>query len=230
MTFNATFHPDAYADMPDEIALFEQVRRRGPRIDHDHRRWEYGVALKAIRQFNCSTVLDVGASNAGFTVMAAMDGRDVFAIDSDRGIHWLHNMVNLFPGKIDYLEQELADFDGGEFDAVCALSVIEHVKDDAEFLRQLASHAKKLIVLTTDFSPDGKRKVDGHLRTYSAKDLTTLTSGLDGWVLLDTPEWTDKGAFVNDYNFASVVMVRQSEPADNEPTKPTRRRTRKTGA
>lgn len=224
--FNTTFTPDAYADLEPEIALYERAVRHGPRIDHPHRRWEHCLALKAIRQYGCQTVLDVGSANSGFPLMVSMDGRDVYALDSDPALHWLHHFVALFSGRIDYEAKELADFDGGPFDAVCALSVIEHVQDDAAFLRDLARRATKLIVVTTDFSPTGKRFSRAHLRTYSPKSLQALVDGLDGWTLADGPDWTDTGAHVNDYNFAAVVLVPQT--AEQSPENPPAKRTSRT--
>ena len=73
---------------------------------------------------------------------------------------------------------------GRRFDSVICSEVIEHVEEDAEFIRGLIGIAGKRIVITT---PNRKVSDPGHLRCYTEQALDQLLSGTDHEIFSDGP-------------------------------------------
>lgn len=211
MNLCTTLSPDDYSHLADECALFEQARRRvNPRVDHEHRRWEYGVALRALRQAGCRTVLDVGGANCALTPMCALDGMAVTLIDPHPDVALTGNYARAFPVPVRWLRDDLLAVASTlpAADGVACMSVLEHIADDRAFFDKLLAHATRCVVITVDFSPDGGVYSEHHLRTYNAKALRGLVTRAkrQGWQLVSRPEWKDRGAFVDAYSFASLVL------------------------
>ena len=74
---------------------------------------------------------------------------------------------------------------GKMFDSVICSEVIEHIKDDRVFVRELLRLARKRLILTT---PSKKVVSKGHLRLYTKKTLQKLLAKLN-------PNITDDGGF-----------------------------------
>ncbi len=104
-----------------------------------------------------------------------------------------------------------------KFDNVFATSVIEHVKDDEEFLSDMCSVLKPRGwgFLTTDFKDDyknGDPLPATDIRFYTRYDLEKRLVGVlarNACELVDEPDWTDKDNFVyqgHHYSFATFVF------------------------
>jgi SAM-dependent methyltransferase len=78
------------------------------------------------------------------------------------------------------------------FAAVFSTSVIEHVPDDVQFLRDMMSLTRPggVLILTTDFHAMGPH---GGMRFYTEADLKRLAGLIEssGWSLLDQPCWSN---------------------------------------
>jgi SAM-dependent methyltransferase len=103
------------------------------------------------------------------------------------------------------------------FDIVFSTSVIEHVKDDSTFLKNMCALARKggYIIFTCDFKEgykEGDLKPGSDFRFYTKERLGYLISQADNCVLADKPKWNcpkpdfDWGMGRNKYTFASVVL------------------------
>lgn len=73
---------------------------------------------------------------------------------------------------------------GRRFDSVVCSEVIEHVQDDAEFMRQLIRISGKRIVITT---PNRRVSDPGHLRCYTTRTLEQLLAGTNNEIFSDGP-------------------------------------------
>jgi 2-polyprenyl-3-methyl-5-hydroxy-6-metoxy-1,4-benzoquinol methylase len=212
LTYNKSLHPDDLTRFPAQVALYESLRSRvSASIQHPWRVWEWALALSALQESGCKTVLEVGSGGSLFAPMAAESGLEVTVIDPAENVI-LANAQSLQLGKsITWLQQDLRQFSAapGSFDAVVCLSVLEHIDHDHDFFRRLLQLAKNLLVVTVDFSLTGRTFCPYHLRTYSPSMLRDLAHmGKRRWRLWGDPAWVDNGDHVNGYNFASLVLRR----------------------
>jgi len=121
------------------------------------------------------SVVDVGAGTGyGLPILASGGASRVVGIDP----------LPAGPG----IEKGLADaLPDGSFDVAAAMDVIEHVEDDAMFLKQLLRIARKAVFLSTPnwdrFHCDNRF----HFREYTADELTVLLAGhrTEAWCIDD---------------------------------------------
>jgi len=215
--YSKTLHPNDYLWIGEAQHVRNVVRSlkdTPARFEHTHRQWEYGIALRAIRESGARTLLDVGGGGSVFSPSAACLGIEVTQIDPEPRADWVEAQARNLNLKLRYIHQDFLDFDSREyFDAVTCISVIEHVKEDGNFFLKILRHVGKdgIFVLTTDFHPSAMPLVSGHLRTYNEGALLKLANiaRAAGFEFLGQgPEYTYHGAFVNSYSFASLCMRR----------------------
>lgn len=105
----------------------------------------------------------------------------------------------------------------GPFDVVFSTSVIEHVEDDEQFIKDVCFMLKPggLAVLTCDFNNNykpGDKLPYSDLRFYTEKDLKFRLGKIihkAGCEWVDTPDWTGEPDFIHDgcnYSFATMVF------------------------
>jgi len=184
------------------------------RFEHPHRAWEYGLVLRALREYGCQNVLDVGGGGSLFGPTAAWLDMRVIVVDPCDYGEWTHAQAMRIGGKkLHYVQQDFLDFELDEkFDAVTCISVLEHVEDDAAFFKRLASYVKPggLLAVTVDFWPDGEQKSGGHIRTYSKKSLTKLAKSVkDDFKPVGKFDYDHADSYVYGYTFASLILRRQ---------------------
>lgn len=182
------------------------------RFEHDHRRWEYGLALQALLDNESKNVLEVGGGGSLLVPLVYLKGMKVTEVDPwDCADTLVKQEARLgLLEKIRYFQNDFLDFDLDEqFDAVVCTSVIEHVLEHEEFFQKLLSYVKPegILVLTTDFHPSSKQFSQAHLRTYSEKDLLAYANSARGFDFLgDGYDYTFWGNYVYEYTFGSLVM------------------------
>lgn len=182
------------------------------RFEHLHRRWEYGLALHALRENQTKTLLEVGGGGSAFAPSAAWLGMEVTQVDVEDLGEWIRQQAQKIRVPMMYIQKDFLNFDTQErFDAVTCFSVIEHVLRETDFFLRLLQYIKVggLLILTTDFHPSGTAIVKEHLRTYNERMLFQLISlaranGFESFG--PKPDYTYHGANVNSYTFASLVM------------------------
>jgi SAM-dependent methyltransferase len=224
-TLSKALHPDDYPQLPDEMARFGHARNLLQGLfdpgSHPHRAWEYSIALAALgsrEQLRGQRVLEVGCGLSILPALMFWGGADVTANDiSDHGgaqeemVRRMMACPSCTPGGVfrfvqaNFAEQAV----GGDYDAVVCTSVIEHVEAHKRFFAALISAVGLggVLVLTTDFSQDGGRKCEGHLRTYSPAMLNEMAK-FPGFVSEGGTDYSNPGDFVYNYNFASLVLRR----------------------
>lgn len=103
------------------------------------------------------------------------------------------------------------------FDIIFSTSVIEHVKDDEEFMEDICLLLKNggLGIITCDFNNNykaGDLLPYSDLRFYTEEDLRTRLTNIirkHGCKLVDVPDWTGELDFSHDgcnYSFATFVF------------------------
>lgn len=182
----------------------------------EFRKWEYGTALKALREAGAQRVLDVGGGSSVFGVAAIWAGFDVTVLDPEDYSEMFRLQSDRISKVIPFVQADFFDFDlDNVYDAVTCISVIEHVEEDEKFFLKLLKHVKPggLLILTTDFDPAAKAHVyPSHLRTYDAKTLMHLIklAEAEGFEVYGAkPSYKKFEPLIyNLYSFASVVLKR----------------------
>jgi 2-polyprenyl-3-methyl-5-hydroxy-6-metoxy-1,4-benzoquinol methylase len=182
---------------------------------HEHRTWEYGMALSALRENRTRTVLDVGGGASPFAVAAIWTGMEVLQLDPG---HWQEAIQAQSLGlnmELPFTNIDFMDFPKKhKYDAVTCISVIEHIPppQDEPFFLKLLSHIRPggMLFLTTDFHPSGKGVFDGHERTFNAESMLRLIElgeehGFSVWG--DQPDYHHFMPVIFDkYSFAALAL------------------------
>ena len=217
--YSKAFTPSDYDTFDDHEYIIEVLQKLQSNSvpygwEHPDRKWEYGLTINALKNNGAVSILEIGGAASVFAPAAVMSGMDVTQVDlSDT--EWAVTKQNEFLGKqihinyTDFFNCNIA----GEFDAVVCLSVIEHVSDDKVFFDKLLDYIKVggLLILTTDFHPDGKPFSTAHHRTYNQESMQVLidsakSRGFEPFGLVD---YTYHGGVIYDtYTFASLVLKR----------------------
>lgn len=228
-TYSKSLAPSDYAWIEKQYVerAWHAMDGLGRRLDHRHREWEWALVLKAIRHVHAQTVLDIGGGGSVFTPAACLMGCEVTQVDladnsecvrqhSERAaahaVNWETQAPEHYP--IRFVQGDFVSTLSQEtFDAVCAISVIEHVEQDDQFFCKMceAVAPSGILAVTTDFHESGKPRTDLHLRTYNGASLTRLQEIAEsfGFTLLGgRTKWLNSGTSVNGYNFASLIMQR----------------------
>lgn len=137
-------------------------------------------------------------------------------VDPDDYAGWFAEHSQRITKTIPFIRQDFFAYPvENQFDAVTAISVIEHVPDDEVFFRKLMQHVKPggLLCLTTDFHPGGVALFGGHIRTYNAEMLLNLIgiAAENGFEVFG--EAPDYGSFAPHvagiYSFACMILRRK---------------------
>jgi hypothetical protein len=97
------------------------------------------------------------------------------------------------------------------YQVVFSTSVIEHVLDDEQFVRDLVEMAALggAIVLTCDFceewTPD-QQKPSSDYRIYTTADMRRLLRAMPGTCLVDTPDWSDHAPDFSIEEYGGVML------------------------
>jgi hypothetical protein len=194
------------------------------RFEHEHRAWEYALAIHALENYGARRVVDVGGGASVFApaFMLRHLSNSVFQVDPGIEMHWLPDQERATGLTLNHASTSLDEYVAvqrehslGRYEAVVSLSTIEHVIDDYEFFGQLCQLAKDkaLLIVTFDYHPSGEQRLQGHLRTYNNERIALLMGiGMrHGFqVYGDGVDYTWRGPAVNDYTFGSLVMERDN--------------------
>ncbi len=169
---------------------------------------QQAFVLNTVQQwktFGCK-ILSVGCfeDTAYEYLMNTPNNAEAYIVGIDPQINTdLHNYVEMNPDK--------------KYDIVFSTSVLEHVKDDEQFLRDMVRAMKigGTGILTMDFKDDYKNGDPlpySNVRFYTKKDLYIRLKGVIGSLgcaLVDQPDWGGKDNFVyqgHHYSFATFVF------------------------
>lgn len=222
-TLSKTLDPADYAQLVDEVArvrhgkaIFANLYDYG----HDHRTWEYAIALASFGSrdgVRGKKVIDVGGGPSllggilawGGAVVTVNDLIDYSTQQDDIGRRALACTAAVPGGSFLFVQADFAQESVGLYDAVICTSVIEHVESDDAFFQQLLSAVRLggVLVLTTDFHPSGQARCEGHLRTYNRESLEAWAA-TPGFAVEGGVDYADRGGPVYGYNFASLVLRR----------------------
>lgn len=216
MIYSKTLDIEDYSLMTEHTHVLNVdnlLSRVDKRFEHQHRIWEYGIVLNALRKKGVKSVIDVGGGGSIFAPSAVWLGMEVIQVDPGECSTWVTDQANKLKLPLTYIQKDFFDFENRiKFDAVVCLSVIEHVPDHVKFFQKLQSFVKPkgLLALTTDFHPSGKQRTEGHIRTYNEAGLITYKDIAKGFNWFDGGfNYTYRGEDVNNYTFASLILERE---------------------
>lgn len=182
------------------------------RYEHEHRKWEYGLALKVIQEREVKTVLDVGGGSSLFSPGLANLGYDITQVNLDEEGKTVKKQSDFLKKEIKYTQADFLLYKGRKkYDAVVCNSVLEHIPDDTKFFRKLLNYVKigGVLILTVDYNSSGKQFSGNHLRTYNKEALEKFIkiATKEGFsVYKDKYEYLDIDSVVYDYTFASLIL------------------------
>jgi SAM-dependent methyltransferase len=217
---------DLIANQVRELrGCYVAITNGGAKIDigHEHRFWEWGMALKAFQDWMIDVskidnpeVLDVGSGD-GLLGPTFAWGQLLSITELEPRIECFHNRLlcnSLLKAKLNVLQSY--DQLASSYDVVFCTSVIEHVASDHAFLRNLSQLVASggLLFLTTDVVPvmPGRYHFDNlRERNYTMFDICKMIEYLKsiGFESFGEVDLEYKGSKVFDYSFASICMVRQ---------------------
>lgn len=215
MKYSRVLHPNDYRKFTAHLAVDDLIPKlkNVSRYEHEHRKWEYGLALQFLLENESKTVLDVGGGGSLFSPLLAYYGMEVTQTDISNGEEEVGKQNKIINTDTKFFMADFSEegIDFGKYDAVVSISTIEHVSNDEQFFRNLLSHSDKLVFITTDFSKEGKRFSASHLRTYSGDTIKELEDiGIQSGFDLDHFDYSYRGNFVYDYTFASMALKRRA--------------------
>lgn len=218
LTFSKTLNIKDYEDMSgyvQHIKNMQGVLSDVPaRFEHQHRYWEYALALKVIAEQKSKTVLDVGGGGSIFAPAAAWVGHEVTVVDNGDVGAWIAKQNTRTGHNVEFHQQDFISYNlNKKYDAVVCLSVLEHIPNDIEFFNKLLDGVNQngVLVLTVDFHPSGVQIVGGHIRAYNKDSISNLLTlaAKRNFVSLGKPSYDYFEANVNGCTFASLVLVKQ---------------------
>ena len=209
LLLSRTLDPRDYETFVEELRIVDRIGIPG---QHEHRRWEYALALKAVTRWR----------------MARENGHPLLCYDVGGAGSLFSLMLNAWTESIAIVVDPHASQDPTTLEAfvhsgtpladvVTCLSVIEHVKDASRFCYYLACLLAPggLLVLTMDYwdkcGADTAHFAHMRERIYcqqSLNQLRTICSQL-GLTTFGGVDPTYHGAQVYNYTFASLVLEKR---------------------
>lgn len=214
MILSRTLNPSDYQELEPYAQHVRDLWGLPGRDEHEHRKWEYAIIYKALKENGVETVLDVGGGGSKLAPTLICGGMDVLQVDPADNTWLLHAQGAMIGATLAYDQIHFESWESDElFDAVICVSVLEHVPNDIFMFQKLLKHAKKIVAITVDFSPSGVAVIAGHFRTYNEEMMVEFIEAAkeDGFIPLGgTYDYSHHGGYVYGYNFASLILERDA--------------------
>ncbi len=226
-TLSKTLHLSDYDHFGDEMARIGHAKNIFPGLyefHHEHRNWEYGIALAALGPRDTipgKKVIDVGGGPSLLGGIVAWGGAQVLVVDvaNDRdrqesmGRQALSSVNGAVPGgSFAFSQADILKDDVGQFDVVFCISTIEHTPEPTEFFDGLCRLVAPggTLVLTTDFHPSGERQITAHTWCFNG-DVLNGWATRSGFGAPGGTDYTYHGDYIfYKYSFASLVLRRKA--------------------
>jgi hypothetical protein len=220
LALSKTLDPADFTELAEELKIVDQYFTSA-REQHPMRRWEYAIALRAVREWHPpvapTVIYDVGGAGSPFSSMLDHIAMPANIVDPDIEHH------KGYRATLDEFVQ------GGSrlAHAVFCLSVLEHVDDLDQFLYHLSCLVAPggLLFLTMDYANDlgdinsGGWPIDNfhfhwmRKRIFNAWTLGRVVAGPLMQLTfshLGDADLTWHGPQVYNYTFASLALVKRS--------------------
>jgi len=216
IALSKTLDPADFALLAPELTVVDE-HFASDRPQHEMRRWEYALALRAAYQWMTGrdyryprAVADIGGAGSPFRLMLGAQARShVEVIDPDLNYPLAHYLTAV-------------DTEPQLFDLVTCLSVLEHVDELDRFCYHLGCLVAPggLLFLTMDYCDDPSyTEPEDHYhfswmrkRIFNAETLGRIESAFYGRDFSHFGAIDDAyhGPQVYDYTFASLALVKRS--------------------
>jgi hypothetical protein len=183
------------------------------RYEHEHRKWEYGLALKFLLEMKSKTILDVGGGGSLLAPLLAEFGFEVTSLDIAHGDSAVEHQSKVIGKPIKFINANWLTYsENKKYDSIVCISVIEHIQyleDTYKFFKKLLDYSNSLF-MTTDFYPTRQTFSGNHWRTFNKDDMDIFVDigKQNEFKLMEDANWEYKGNFVYEYTFASLALVK----------------------
>lgn len=218
---------DLTGDAEGLAPYYAEVDRYPDALDGQHpiRRWEYAMALQAIRVWQEQTVrshrsidpplaiMDVGGAGSQFwQVLTGLTDEPIHILDPNPSAPRPHHIGGVW--ERGTLEQYASVQAHNQWDILTCISVIEHIPGLSPFFHAAYMLLKPggLLFLTTDcWDADGPDTAHFHWmreRIYNPESLRQLRTRAhhQGFFCIGSVDWTYHGPQVYDYAVASMTL------------------------
>lgn len=202
-----TMEAGDYLALVPELAVVDMVGIEG---QHEARRWEYALALKAIKEWKAkkqfsTAALDIGGAGSNFHKMTLASELKMPCVVIDPNV----NM------GVEEVDSTIVNSH-----VVVCISVLEHVKDEWEFIAAVDKLVRPggLLFFTMDCA-DGSAgdKDESHFRwmrnriytPHTWMELARRFTEEHNYEFLGEYDFSYNGAMVYDYTFASLALVKK---------------------
>lgn len=161
----SSFYDAAWAEWNDMIRFSPAPRLRRERL------------LSWLKQYQCSSLLDVGCGNGEFLLQAHKALPSISLAGADISPAVIDSNARMLPG-IDFFTLDLnVESLPRRFDVVTCMEVIEHCDDYRMTIMRLAEMTEKVLLITVPCGPvfEIDRRV-GHSRHFSADEISEAMS------------------------------------------------------
>jgi len=209
--YSRILNPDDYS-LFNEHKIIDSFHKKYNifRMEHEHRKWEYGLALKFLLDNNTKTVLEVGGGGSSLAPILYKYGIDVTVVDMQNEGDVIANQNRILGTNVKFVLDDFLNYPiNNKYDAVTCISVLEHIpKHNSAFIK-LLEHSRKLVFITVDFHPSGDPFSQNHLRTYNTESLMNyIKMAREKNFVPDNTEFHYTKNFVYQYTFASLALER----------------------
>lgn len=236
MILSRTMRPSDYQELKPELEELNRVMALCGPVPYTHRRWEYALALRAIKTIfpgnDRLVVSDFGCEAGLSPAMMLMQGYDVVLYEiwawgnkqadaEDKAKK--AQFASKIPGNVFRFVNRplggLLDEDKNRYDVSLCISVMEHIQDETAAWNDLLDSVKSggLFFVTMDFHPadrDTFKYKDIRARIYNQSKMEKLAeyASYRGFKILgEEVDWSwapDRIMVENQYGFGSLVMVK----------------------
>ena len=163
---------------------WQDMKKYGPMSRHTRR-----LCLEMIKNLNFNSIIDIGCGEASFLKRLQKIKAHVKASGADISEFMIKQNKKLL-SEIEFYAMDIEKEPlNKKYDLVTAIEIIEHIKDDEKFLKNICKMTNKYLLICTLLGKmmPWEKKV-GHVRNYSENELVDKLNN-SGFSVLKIKKW-----------------------------------------